>query len=149
MAPEYALYGLFSVKSDVFSFGLLLLDIVTGKKNRCFRHPHHHHSLIGYAWRMWTEGTPLALVDPSLENISSMLEILQCIHVSLLCVQQSPEDRPNMAVVVLMLNGESTLPQPRQPSFLRDVIPTEITSIRSDTDSCTANAITFSSFEAR
>lgn len=48
MAPEYALYGLFSVKSDVFSFGLLLLEIVIGKKNRCFRHPHHHHGLIEY-----------------------------------------------------------------------------------------------------
>ncbi|WMV48846.1 hypothetical protein MTR67_042231 [Solanum verrucosum] len=149
MAPEYALYGLFSVKSDVFSFGLLLLEIVIGKKNRCFRHPHHHHGLIEYAWRMWTEGTPLALVDSSLEDTSSMLEILRCIHVSLLCVQQIPEDRPNMSVVVLMLNGESTLPQPGQPGFLRDVMPTEVTSIRSDTDSCTANEITFSSFGAR
>ncbi|MCD7463257.1 hypothetical protein HAX54_050216 [Datura stramonium] len=149
MAPEYLLYGLFSVKSDVFSFSLLLLEIVSGKKNRCFRHPQHHHRLIGYAWRMWTEGTPLAIVDISLEDTSSMLEISRCIHVSLLCVQQSPEDRPNMSAVVLMLNGENTLPQPKQPGFLRDVIPTEITSIRSEYDSCTANEIIFSSFGAR
>ncbi|XP_060200267.1 G-type lectin S-receptor-like serine/threonine-protein kinase At4g27290 isoform X1 [Lycium barbarum] len=150
MAPEYALYGLFSVKSDVFSFGLLLLEIVSGKKNRCFHH--HHHGLIGYAWRMWTEGTPLELVDSSLEyETSSMSEILRCIHVSLLCVQQSPDDRPNMSALVLMLNGESTLPQPKEPGFLRDMIPTEITCIRSSEydDSCTANEITFSSFGAR
>ncbi|KAM3287025.1 hypothetical protein P3S67_020455 [Capsicum chacoense] len=150
MAPEYALYGLFSVKSDVFSFGLLLLEIISGKKNRCFGHPHHHHGLIEYAWRMWTEGTPLVLVDSSLEDTSSMLEISRCIHVSLLCIQQSPDDRPNMSAVVLMLNGESTLPQPKQPGFLRDVIPSEIiTSLRSEYDSCTANEITFSSFGAR
>ncbi|XP_060200284.1 G-type lectin S-receptor-like serine/threonine-protein kinase At4g27290 [Lycium barbarum] len=151
MAPEYALYGLFSVKSDVFSFGLLLLEIVSGKKNRCFHH-HHHHGLIGYAWRMWTEGTPLELVDSSLEyETSSMSEILRCIHVSLLCVQQSPDDRPNMSTLVLMLNGESTLPQPKEPGFLRDMIPVEITCIRSSEydDSCTANEITFSSFGAR
>ncbi|KAJ8555971.1 hypothetical protein K7X08_022729 [Anisodus acutangulus] len=129
MAPEYALYGLFSVKSDVFSFGLLLLEI---------------------AWRMWMEGTPLELVDSSLEDeSSSMLEILRCIHVSLLCVKQSPDDRPNMSAVVLMLNGESTLPQPKDPGFLRDVIPTEISFIRSDYDSYTANEITFSSLGAR
>ncbi|KAJ8534443.1 hypothetical protein K7X08_016171 [Anisodus acutangulus] len=150
MAPEYALYGLFSVKSDVFSFGLLLLEIVTGKKNRCFPHQLHHHGVIGYAWRMWTEGTPLELIDSSIEDESSSFsEILRCIHVSLLCVQQSPDDRPNMSAVVLMLNGESTLPQPKEPGFLRDVIPTEVSFIRSDYDPCTANEITFSSFGAR
>ncbi|KAK4363867.1 hypothetical protein RND71_015225 [Anisodus tanguticus] len=62
---------------------------------------------------------------------------------------RSPDDRPNMSAVVLMLNGESTLPQPKDPGFLRDVIPTEVSFIRSDYDSYTANEITFSSFGAR
>lgn len=48
MAPEYAFYGLFSVKSDAFSFGILLLEIVSGKKNSGFDHPEKHHNLIGY-----------------------------------------------------------------------------------------------------
>lgn len=48
MAPEYALYGLFSVKSDVFSFGILLLEIISGKKNGSFNHSEFHHNLIGY-----------------------------------------------------------------------------------------------------
>lgn len=52
MAPEYALYGLFSVKSDVFSFGILLLEVVSGKKNTGFDNPRKHHNLIGYVRKL-------------------------------------------------------------------------------------------------
>lgn len=48
MAPEYAIDGIFSVKSDVFSLGILLLEIVSGKKNRGFNHPDHSLNLIGH-----------------------------------------------------------------------------------------------------
>ncbi|CAA3031000.1 G-type lectin S-receptor-like serine threonine-kinase At4g27290 isoform X1 [Olea europaea subsp. europaea] len=124
MAPEYASYGWFSVKSDVFSFGILLLEIISGKKNRGFNHP-QNQNLIGYAWRFWTEGRPLELIDPLLEESTNRPEMLRCIHVGLLCVQQSREDRPTMSSVILMLNGESTLSQPKHPGFLIDMIPGE------------------------
>ena len=48
MSPEYAVDGEFSVKSDVFAFGVLLLEILSGKKNRRFTHPDHHHNLVGH-----------------------------------------------------------------------------------------------------
>lgn len=48
MSPEYAVNGKFSAKSDVFSFGVLLLEIISGQKNRSFHHPDHHHSLSGH-----------------------------------------------------------------------------------------------------
>ena len=48
MSPEYAIDGLFSVKSDVFSFGVLVLEIVSGKRNRGFYHADHRHNLIGH-----------------------------------------------------------------------------------------------------
>jgi hypothetical protein len=48
MSPEYAIDGNFSVKSDVFGFGVLLLEIVSGRRNRGFHHPDHHHSLLGH-----------------------------------------------------------------------------------------------------
>lgn len=48
MSPEYAVDGLFSMKSDVFSFGVLVLEIVSGKKNRGFSHPDHSLNLLGH-----------------------------------------------------------------------------------------------------
>ncbi|KAL3598269.1 hypothetical protein D5086_006187, partial [Populus alba] len=48
MSPEYAIDGLFSIKSDVFSFGVLVLEIVNGKRNRGFFHPDHKHNLLGH-----------------------------------------------------------------------------------------------------
>lgn len=48
MPPEYVIDGLFSVKSDVFSFGVMVLEIVSGKKNRGFDHPDHDLNLLGH-----------------------------------------------------------------------------------------------------
>lgn len=118
MAPEYAIHGLFSVKSDVFSFGVLLLEIVSGKKNRGFSPSNSYINLIGHAWRFWKEGKPLELIDSRMENSCVLSEALRCIHIGLLCVQQHPEDRPSMSTVVVMLSSESALPQPMEPGFL-------------------------------
>lgn len=48
MSVEYAIDGTFSAKCDVFSFDVILLEIVSGKKNRGFFHPDHHHNLLGH-----------------------------------------------------------------------------------------------------
>lgn len=56
MSPEYAIDGLFSVKSDVFSFGVIVLEIMSGKRNRGFSHRDHHHNLIGHVSVLsWSE----------------------------------------------------------------------------------------------
>ncbi|GLT56875.1 hypothetical protein SLA2020_298900 [Shorea laevis] len=118
MSPEYAVDGLFSVKSDVFSFGVLVLEIIIiGKRNRGFWHPNHDHNLLGHAWILWTEGRPMGLIENVLSEFTTPSEVLRCIHIGLLCVQQRPEDRPDMLSVVLMLRGESALPEPKQPGF--------------------------------
>uniref|UniRef100_A0A2N9F979 non-specific serine/threonine protein kinase n=1 Tax=Fagus sylvatica TaxID=28930 RepID=A0A2N9F979_FAGSY len=69
MAPEYAFDGQFSTKSDVFSFGILLLEIISGKKSRAFCHPDHSHNLIGHAWILWNEDRPLELIDGIFKKI--------------------------------------------------------------------------------
>ncbi|KAJ0103548.1 hypothetical protein Patl1_04489 [Pistacia atlantica] len=77
-------------------------------------------------------------------------EILRCIHVGLLCVQQAPEDRPIMASVVLMLGGERSLPQPKQPGFFTERnLPESSESSSSKQRFSSNNEITFSSLEAR
>ncbi|KAK9936136.1 hypothetical protein M0R45_012997 [Rubus argutus] len=56
MAPEYAMEGLFSVKSDVFSFGVVLLEIISGKRNSGFYLTEHAKTLVEYAWTLWKDG---------------------------------------------------------------------------------------------
>lgn len=55
-----------------------------------------------------------------MENSSVVSGALRCIHISLLCIQQHPEDRPSMSTVVVMLSSESSLPQPKEPGFLME-----------------------------
>ncbi|KAJ9553840.1 hypothetical protein OSB04_017885 [Centaurea solstitialis] len=117
ISPEYAVNGLFSVKSDIFSFGVLVLEIVSGEKNRGFVHEDHHDNLLGHAWRLYKEGKSNDLIDTSLGDSWSMSEVLRSIHIGLLCVQQRAEDRPDTRSVVRMLLGEGTLPSPKQPGF--------------------------------
>ncbi|KAI3734757.1 hypothetical protein L6452_14235 [Arctium lappa] len=132
ISPEYAVNGFFSVKSDIFSFGVLVLEIVSGKNNRGFVHEDHHDNLLGHAWRLYKEGKSLDLIDASLGKSWSVNEVLRSIHIALLCVQQRAEDRPNTPAVVAMLVGEGSLPSPKQPGFF-------IQGNESDRDSTTNN----------
>ncbi|XP_027355230.1 G-type lectin S-receptor-like serine/threonine-protein kinase At4g27290 [Abrus precatorius] len=117
MAPEYAVDGLFSIKSDVFSFGIVLLEIICGIKNRALCHGNQTLNLVGYAWALWKQGNALQLMDSRINDSCIISEVLRCIHVSLLCVQQYPEDRPTMTSVVQMLGSEIELFEPREPGF--------------------------------
>ncbi|KAL7166773.1 hypothetical protein ACSBR2_037451 [Camellia fascicularis] len=118
MPPEYAIDGLFSMKSDVFSFGVIILEIMSGKRNRMFHHSDHDLNLLGHAWNLWTEGRASELLDPLMEGSCPMSKVLRCIQVGLLCVQKCPKDRPMMSSVFLMLVSDSAiLPQPKQPGF--------------------------------
>ncbi|XP_027344158.1 G-type lectin S-receptor-like serine/threonine-protein kinase At4g27290 [Abrus precatorius] len=148
MAPEYATDGLFSVKSDVFSFGVLLLEIISGKRSRGYYNQNHSHNLIGHAWKLWKDGRPLELIDKSLVDSCFESQMLHCIHVSLLCVQQHPEDRPGMSCVLLMLVSEFELPEPKQPGFFGKYSD-EADSFTSKQQLSSANEITITLLEAR
>ncbi|PRQ52929.1 putative protein kinase RLK-Pelle-DLSV family [Rosa chinensis] len=119
MSPEYALYGHFSDKLDVFSFGVLLLEIVSGRKNAIFHHFDRSLTLAGWVWELWKEGRGVEVIDASIRETCQFHEALRCIHVGLLCVQQAAADRPTMSSVILMLQGTgaSSLPPSNEPAF--------------------------------
>ncbi|CAL5039646.1 unnamed protein product [Urochloa decumbens] len=119
MSPEYTMEGIFSVKSDTYSFGILLLEIVSGLKISAPRHLlMDYPSLTAYAWNLWKDGTAKNFVDTGVLDSCSLDEALQCIHIGLLCVQDNPSDRPLMSLVVSMLNNVAMpRPTPRQPLF--------------------------------
>ncbi|XP_059661602.1 G-type lectin S-receptor-like serine/threonine-protein kinase At4g27290 [Cornus florida] len=142
MSPEYVMNGFFSVKSDVYSFGVLVLEIVSGSKNRGFSHPDHNLNLIGHAWKLYKEGKLLELFDASILHSFDLTEAYRSIHIGLLCVQESPEDRPNMSSVVLMLGSESALPQPKEPGFYNGRRFPRVDSSSSKPESCSVNQLT-------
>ncbi|KAK3430692.1 hypothetical protein EUGRSUZ_E02444 [Eucalyptus grandis] len=150
MAPEYAMQGLFSVKSDVFSFGVLLLEIVSGRKNNGFHLQEQGESLLTFAWKLWSEGQPFELIDPLINESCDEGEVLKCIHIGLLCVQEDPADRPAMSLVVHILGGDTiTLGRPSQPAFSVGRKVKKLDRFGHTQEASTVNGITLSVVTAR
>ncbi|KAF8043181.1 hypothetical protein BT93_A1503 [Corymbia citriodora subsp. variegata] len=118
MSLEYALDGFFSFKSDVFSFGVVVLEIVSGKRNTGFYQSEGTMSLLTHAWKLWHDNEALHLMDRVLHETYNTDQVLKCINMALLCVQEDPSDRPIMSDAVFMLGSETaTLPAPKKPAF--------------------------------
>ncbi|XP_024159948.1 G-type lectin S-receptor-like serine/threonine-protein kinase SD1-29 isoform X2 [Rosa chinensis] len=117
MSPEYAMGGIFSEKSDVYSFGVLVLEIISSKKNNNFFLYDQQLGFLAYAWNLWYEGRGLELVDEELGDSYSSSEVLKCVHIGLLCVQDNATDRPTMKDIGLMLSSEKDGSQPKRPVF--------------------------------
>ncbi|CAI9769331.1 unnamed protein product [Fraxinus pennsylvanica] len=150
MAPEYASDGLFSIKSDVFSFGVVVLEIVTGKKNTGFYQSSEDLNLLGYVWRLWSENKAFDLVDRTLLESCEKSEVIKCINVGLLCVEEDPSDRPTMSNVVLMLSGETTVvPVPNQPAFVMRKRVFSTSSSSSNKPDAISNELTMSAPDGR
>ncbi|KAI5019317.1 hypothetical protein ZWY2020_044205 [Hordeum vulgare] len=140
MAPEYALHGIFSAKSDVYSYGVLVLEIVAGRRNNFSQYPGTNgEDLLTTVWRHWSRGSVSGLLDGCSADGLQPSEMLRCIHVGLLCVQEDAHLRPGMAAVVVMLNSRSvTLPVPTPPAYL---VPGRAAALgRSTTDEAHAPA---------
>ncbi|CAA7057963.1 unnamed protein product [Microthlaspi erraticum] len=121
MPPEYFKEGLFSAKSDVFSFGVLMLEIICGRKNSSFQHDSEGPLiLIVNAWNLFKENRIREVIDPSLgDSALENPQVLRCVQVALLCVQENAEDRPSMLDVVSMIygDGNNALSLPKEPAF--------------------------------
>ncbi|KAL6131277.1 hypothetical protein ACLB2K_069653 [Fragaria x ananassa] len=138
MSPEYAMRGLFSVKSDIYSYGVLVLEIITGIKNTSY---YPRSSLVEQVWNLWEEGNELEVVDSSLGESYHVDEVLRCIKIAFLCVKEYAADRPNMSAVLLMLGSNADLPDPIRPAFSLER--------SNNTEDSSANVNEYTTLEAR
>ncbi|CAH8360318.1 unnamed protein product [Eruca vesicaria subsp. sativa] len=117
MSPEYAMEGLISEKSDVFSLGVIFLEIISGRKNS--HKEENNLNLLAYAWKLWNEGEAASLADPTVYDEYFEKEITRCVQIGLLCVQEVANDRPNVSTVIWMLTTEDTnLEEPKQRALI-------------------------------
>ncbi|XP_059449197.1 G-type lectin S-receptor-like serine/threonine-protein kinase At4g03230 [Corylus avellana] len=138
MSPEYTQNGMFSFKSDVFSFGVVLLEIISGRKNDAIM------SLIGYAWRLLDENKVLDLVDQTLREDCNADQLAKCVNIGFLCLQDDPNDRPTMLNVVTMLDSEAaTIPTPKRPSLVPRSCLSSTTSSFTRLDTVTESTSSF------
>ncbi|KAL6651462.1 hypothetical protein ACP70R_010387 [Stipagrostis hirtigluma subsp. patula] len=103
-APEYIMERLLTLKCDVYSFGVILMEIVSGQRNSITP------TLLSNAWESWNQHKINELLDPAVAQPEPELlfGLERCIQIGLLCVQRSPDDRPDMSAVVAMLNNNNS-----------------------------------------
>ncbi|CAA0828358.1 Putative receptor-like protein kinase [Striga hermonthica] len=119
IAPELFLTSKYSVKTDVYCFGIVIIEIVSSKRVVNWRRMNSYASgetknFRGYAWELWKEGRVCDLVDERLERAYPEEEALRCVQVALLCTQTLPNQRPEMRTVLKMLEADEPLADPQE-----------------------------------
>ncbi|KAE9598852.1 hypothetical protein Lal_00022403 [Lupinus albus] len=120
-APEYALHGQLSVKADTYSYGVVVLEIVSGQKSSELRADVDGDFLLQRAWKLYERNMHLELVDKTLESDEyEPEEVKKIIEIALLCTQASAATRPTMSEVVVLLKSKNLLQnmKPTMPVFV-------------------------------
>lgn len=112
LAPEWIANHAISEKSDVFSFGMVLLEIIGGRKNYDPKETAQKAHFPSYAFEKMKEGNLREILDPELKIDGNYEKVSNAIKVALLCIQEEMDRRPPMTKVVQMLEGVCDVPQP-------------------------------------
>ncbi|XP_076896030.1 putative LRR receptor-like serine/threonine-protein kinase At1g56140 [Bidens hawaiensis] len=135
LAPEYAMHGHLTSKADVYGFGVVCLEIVSGRPNYDDKLDPKQKYLLPWAWTLYERNRHLELIDPSLSSFNEQ-EATRMIGVAILCVQTSPALRPTMSRVITMLSGDIEIPVVKtKPSYLTDLDFDDITNDFDDEES--------------
>ncbi|KAK7290835.1 hypothetical protein RIF29_05563 [Crotalaria pallida] len=104
VSPEYALTGHLTTKSDVYSYGVVLLELLTGRVPVDMKRPPGEGVLVSWALPLLTDREKVVkIMDPALEGQYSMKEVIQVAAIAAMCVQPEADYRPLMADVVQSL----------------------------------------------
>lgn len=118
MAPEYVMHGHLSVKADVFSFGVVILELITGQKNSTFSASSDGQNLLEWVYKQYRKGKSMEVMDPKLASSAVPDQVATCIQIGLLCTQSDPQLRPTMRRLVVMLTKKpGSLEEPMRPGY--------------------------------
>ncbi|KAK9750269.1 hypothetical protein RND81_02G183100 [Saponaria officinalis] len=118
MAPEYVMHGNLSTRADVFSFGVLMLELISGQKNSTYNLSLDAQNLLDWAYKLFKKGKSLEVVDPTIASTAVAEQVELCVQIALLCTQSDPSLRPTMRRVVVLLSKKPTsLEEPSRPGF--------------------------------
>ncbi|KAK1284275.1 putative LRR receptor-like serine/threonine-protein kinase [Acorus calamus] len=129
LAPEYAIRGQLTRKADIYSFGVLLLEIVSGRCNTNTRLPIEEQYLLERTWSLHERNELVLLVDTSLNGEFDAEEACRFLKIGLLCTQDSPKLRPSMSTVMRYLTGEKSIElKITKPGLISDLMDLKVRS---------------------
>ncbi|KAL2473180.1 Protein kinase superfamily protein [Forsythia ovata] len=130
LAPEYAMKGQLTRKADIYSFGVLLIEIVSGRCNTNSRLPDEEKYILERAWQLHERRELVSLVDTSLNGDFDPEQACRFLKIGLLCTQDFPKLRPSMSTVAKMLTGKKDFDENKimKPGLITDFMDLNIRS---------------------
>ncbi|KAI9113358.1 hypothetical protein K1719_015883 [Acacia pycnantha] len=106
LAPEYFMYGKVNAKIDVYAFGVVLLELLTGRKPISGDYPKGQESLVMWATPILNSGKVAQLLDPSLGSNYDQDQMERMVLAASLCIRRAPRARPQMSLITKLLQGD-------------------------------------------
>ncbi|EOY13840.1 Protein kinase domain - like 10 [Theobroma cacao] len=130
LAPEYAIRGQLTRKADIYGFGVLLIEIVSGRCNTNTQLPVGEQYLLEQTWDLYERRELVGLVDVSLNSDFDPEEACRFLKIGLLCTQDTPKLRPSMSSVVMMLTGQKVVDEKKitKPGLISDFMDLKVRS---------------------